>query len=241
VGNVIGEIRDVIDQYGCNFVEFEDDNLTLNRERAIELFDQLKSLGIKWSAPNGLMIGKLDEEILKKMKASGFESFFLPIESGDPDILKLMNKKIDLEHAANIARICVSLKLKVAAAIIIGHPGETRDSFMKTMAYCERLHKIGIRDFAFLMLNTYPGTKVFKDYADANAVSSLTNSDFLGHEEVTLETQDFDTKELNWRMAYANRKFIPKAVSIYHRHRLLFKKILGEKMIQTIKSAVSYR
>ncbi len=167
---VINEIKEAVERFGVNHVEFEDDNLTLDKKRAMDIFEGIKNLRGKngekvvWSAPNGVMINSLDRELIFKMKESGAELIYLPVESGDEKILELMNKgnwRTHLNKTLEVLSYCVEAGIETSAFIIIGYPGEDKASFEKTKKYCQKLVDLGINAITPLVATPYPNTELY--------------------------------------------------------------------------------
>jgi anaerobic magnesium-protoporphyrin IX monomethyl ester cyclase len=168
---VIREIQISIDKLGIDHIEFMDDNLVLRKDRAMEIFNGIKNLQkvngkkIAWSAPNGIMINCMDKELVVAMKESGAEIIYLPLESGDEKILKLMNKphpETHLSKTIEIVRNCVDVGIQASVFVIVGYPGEDRESFEKTLAFCKQLTDIGISAITPLVATPYPNTGLYK-------------------------------------------------------------------------------
>jgi len=89
-GNIIKEIEQAIKQYKIRHVNFEDDNISLDRKRFGQICDLIieRKLNITWSLPNGLRVENIDEEIVKKMKKSGCYRVFVAPESGVQRVVK---------------------------------------------------------------------------------------------------------------------------------------------------------
>ncbi|MHC4122825.1 MAG: B12-binding domain-containing radical SAM protein, partial [Planctomycetota bacterium] len=71
--NVVGEIEFLKKTYGVEHIEIEDDNMTLDKQRAIAICERIKTLNkktkiISWSTPNGIRTDTLDEKLLIKIK-----------------------------------------------------------------------------------------------------------------------------------------------------------------------------
>ncbi|KKT74559.1 MAG: Radical SAM domain protein [Parcubacteria group bacterium GW2011_GWB1_44_7] len=169
---IIREIKIAIERFGVNHIEFEDDNLTLEKDRAMEIFEGIKNLNgrngekIIWSAPNGVMINSLDRELIFKMKDSGAELIYLPVESGDEKILELMNKchyKAHLQKTLEVVSCCREANLKVSAFIIVGYPGEDKESFGKTLDFCKKLVDAGASAVTPLVATPYPNTDLYRE------------------------------------------------------------------------------
>lgn len=167
---VINEIKEAVLKFGVNHVEFEDDNLTLDKNRAMDIFEGIKNLRGKngekiiWSAPNGVMINSLDRELIFKMKESGAKLIYLPVESGDEKILELMNKgnwRTHLKKTLEVLGYSVKAGIETRAFIIIGYPGENKASFEKTKKYCQKLVDLGVDAITPLVATPYPNTELY--------------------------------------------------------------------------------
>lgn len=168
---IVREIQIAVDKFGVDHVEFEDDNLTLQKDRAVEIFDGIKKIRgkngkqIAWSAPNGVMIDSLDRDLVFKMKESGAELLYLPVESGDTKILKAMNKckwETHLDKTLEVLKYCVEAGIETSAFFIVGYPGEDRESFKKTLEFCEKLVDTGISAITPLIATPYPNTELYR-------------------------------------------------------------------------------
>lgn len=169
---ILREVSIAIERFGVDHIEFEDDNLTFEKNRAMGIFEGIKNLKsrdggrIYWSTPNGVMIQSLDKEIIFKMKEAGLELINLPVENGDPDILKLMNKHrydIHLQKTLEVANYCREAGIKeICAFIIVGYPGEDKKSFARTLDFCKKLLDAGVTAITPLVATPYPNTELYR-------------------------------------------------------------------------------
>ena len=104
---VVDEIELLVKKYGVKEIHFEDDNLTLDRERILKICKEIikRKIDIKWTTPNGVAIWTLDEEVLKYIKKSGCYKLCFGIESADPTTQKFIRKGINLEKSKKIILI----------------------------------------------------------------------------------------------------------------------------------------
>jgi magnesium-protoporphyrin IX monomethyl ester (oxidative) cyclase len=146
--NVWQEMLQIMEKYKVFNFEFEDDNLTLIRERAINLFSKMADWNknheqkITFITPNGIRIDTLDKEMLFLMKEAGCKRISLAMEHGDPEMLKLMNKKLSLEKVKEVVRDCKKVGINVFIYFIIGFPGETLAHWKNGIKFARRLKKI---------------------------------------------------------------------------------------------------
>lgn len=160
--NVLAEIDKLIDEYGIKSIEFEDDNLTLDAGRAKAIFEGLISRRIAWSCPNGVRVDSLDAQMIGLMKRSGCNLIHLAVESGDPEMLKIMNKKLSLDQALKVASTCHELGMGMIGFFIVGHPGETEARFRNTLKFVKKLKSLGMPNCGVHIATPYPGTELLK-------------------------------------------------------------------------------
>jgi len=208
--NVLEEIRFLYQRFGVKRIEFEDDNLTLDRDRAAEIFEGVRRLneqgaGIHWNTPNGIRIDTLDEELIRLMKLSGCESIVLALEHGDPEMLRIMNKKLDLDVAYRTIAWCVRHDIpSIVVFVIVGYPGETRKCFEVGWRYLKRIQSLSASiSIAPNIAQPYPGTKLLERcrangyIKDGNIDNFLIRRDIMSTSgTVSITTLDFDAKEV---------------------------------------------
>jgi len=160
--NVLDEIGECIARHGVEEFHIEDDNFTADVPRAKAILRGIIERGykIRWSAPNGLAIWTLDEELLDLMKRSGVSEIVLAFESGSQEVLsKLMHKPLKLEHAVEKVSLVQKANIRHNAFFMIGMPGETMAQIRETIAFVKRLKLEAANLFAFFPL---PGTEAYE-------------------------------------------------------------------------------
>ncbi len=157
--NVLAEIDHLIQTYDIRGLDFEDDNLTAKKIRAMAIFQGIidRKFHLTLNSPSGLAVFALDEQLLDKMKEAGYYSISLAIESGVPEILKLMNKHVDLSKAQRLIKYARSIGLKTKAFFILGYPGETKETMGRTVDYAGEL---GADWCLFFPATPLPGTEM---------------------------------------------------------------------------------
>jgi magnesium-protoporphyrin IX monomethyl ester (oxidative) cyclase len=141
---IVDHIEYVVTKYDVKHISFEDDNLTLDIERARSIFSGIieKNIKITWDAPNGIRADRMDEAFIRLMKKSGCIELIIGVESGDQAVLdKIIDKKLDLNSVIKIAAICKKLKIKTQAFFVIGIPGEKGENIKKTLDFALMLKK----------------------------------------------------------------------------------------------------
>jgi magnesium-protoporphyrin IX monomethyl ester (oxidative) cyclase len=164
--SVLSEIDFLVNQYGIREIHFEDDNLTGDRARAIQIFDGLieRNYGLTWTVPSGMAVSCLDDELLEKMAASGCYSVSLAIENGNQDICtKIMKKPINLAKVKPMVDKIRSLGMDVRGFFILGFPGEGKVDIENTIEFAKSLELDWSHFFVFSPL---PGTEIYQTCID---------------------------------------------------------------------------
>lgn len=152
-------------------VGLEDDTFTADRGRAREISERLirKSLRLKWYCN---VRPDVDLETLRLMKRAGCRLVTAGFESGSQEILDRMNKGLRLETMRRFAADAGKAGLLVHGCIVLGYPGETRQTIRESLAFAREL---GCDSMQFYPLYVYPGTEAF---ARAEAEGLLSTTDY---------------------------------------------------------------
>lgn len=152
---VLDEIAWLKDKYNVRSMIFEEDNFLLDKNRVRKILNGIidRNLVMPWILADAAVF-RLDEDLLKLIRASGCEHISLAIETGSDRILKevIHGKPIDFEHAKKMVRIAKDLGIYVAANFIIGFPSETWDEIRQTIRFAEDLDTDYVRFFAAIPL-----------------------------------------------------------------------------------------
>jgi anaerobic magnesium-protoporphyrin IX monomethyl ester cyclase len=136
---IVDEIESCIKRYNIREVMFYDDTFTLKREHVEAICNEIirRKIKIKWEAPTRLNV--VDENLLRLMKKAGCFRLRYGIESGDPRILKVMNKGISLDLALRVFRLTRKVGIQRFAYFIIGYYSDTEESIRRTIDFAKKL------------------------------------------------------------------------------------------------------
>jgi len=198
---VIGRIRHLMDRYNVGFIAFGDENFGSDRKATYELIRLIKPLDILWQV-GGVRACTLDLELLKAMRDAGCVAIYYGFESGSPEILEVMEKKLRLEHNVKAARWTHEAGLFTIYQLVLGLPGETpstiRDTIEMVKQITEFLPEPPFKRLSPNFIQALPGTPVY-EYARA---SGLIGSTRKQEESYLLSISDVDagddTKFLNF-------------------------------------------
>lgn len=141
--SILEEIRTLRDRYGVNYINFFDE-LTFHGRRQIESFvDKLLKSGIRvfWNADiRADLFTEDDRRLLEKVRGSGCISFGYSLESGSPEILRSMGKRLTVGQFIRQKRILDKVGIKTFTSVVVGYPEETLETLEATFSVCRDLN-----------------------------------------------------------------------------------------------------
>ena len=198
IKNIIEEIEYITNNLVIKHFQFIDDTLTLNKERLKEMCNLIlqKKLDITWEG--WTRANTVDEETLRLMKRAGFVRVSFGIESGNPHILKVIKKGVELDDITRAYKLAKKVGLETRGSVIIGNPDETKKTLWDTLKF---IRKLKYCDQIYLNIATpYPGTKLY-DYAINNekGMRLLTRdfSEYRRYGDAVVEVNDLSSKDLS--------------------------------------------
>ncbi len=160
--NVLAEWQHVVEELGAQEIGVLDDsaNVQVDRlERIADLLIEHRVNHVPWIFVNGIRANLATRELLSKLKQAGLKRTAFGVESGDPDILLSIDKKIDHDTIRQAFKNAKAVGLETIGFFIIGLPGETEQSMDRTIKFACELDPL-IANFS--MMTPYPGTKVYE-------------------------------------------------------------------------------
>lgn len=157
--NVLAEIDELVGRYRVNHIAFEDDTFTLNRERLETICQELiqRRYDLTWYCLS--RVESMDLELARLMRRAGCRMVSFGIESGNPEILQKIHKKISLPAARQAVEACYQAGLRSQCTFILGFPFDTQQTMADTLHFAQELSPtIAI----FFALVPYPGTEMYR-------------------------------------------------------------------------------
>ncbi|MEQ1878728.1 MAG: radical SAM protein [Bdellovibrionia bacterium] len=172
VQDVLKEIKHYIKEYGVNRIEFFDLTAIIDPRWIKEFCQHLidENLGISWSMPSGTRTEALSQDVLELIKQSGCIKLSYPLETGNPKVNKLINKKINYAKSLGSMKNAVKAGIIVKTSIIIGFPFQTWGDILKEYLFAIRLAWIGSRDIVYYNFMPYPGSQIHNELVAAGLI-----------------------------------------------------------------------
>lgn len=172
ISSVLDEFEFITRNFpGVKSIFLEDDTLTANPSRCMELAEGIRERGISipWVANSR---ADVDIEILRALKAAGLRSLCVGFESGSQGVLDSIGKGLTVDRARRFAHDAAEAGVRIHGCFIFGLPGETADTMEETVRFALTLP---LDTAQFYPLMVYPGTECY-DWATRGGY--LTTHDF---------------------------------------------------------------
>ncbi len=152
VESVLDEIETAVHLSDTAFVDFEDENLTLDRIWFLELLNEIqrrfKGLNLELRAMNGLYPPSLDGEVIRTMKDSGFKILNLSLGSTSAAQLKSFKRSNVIKSFDDALMWTEKNNLEAVGYVIAGAPNQTGDGSVKDLLFlAERRVLAGVSIF----------------------------------------------------------------------------------------------
>lgn len=135
--NVLSEIKKRYEE-GYRVFDFEDDNISFNREDFEALLNRLikefPQRDLRLVAMNGISYISLDSELLGLMKRAGFSNLNISLVTAKADVLLRVGRPHTLKKYLEVVKAAHALGLEIVSYQILGLPYETLEDMTATMA-----------------------------------------------------------------------------------------------------------
>lgn len=177
IGNCMEELGMLWDRFSISAFALLDQNFAFSESRVLEFCEALKQSGreYKWYCPNGVRLDSLTAEMVSAMRSAGCYSVAVGIESASPEVLRNMNKSLEIDDIGRGLRMLKEAGIRVTGNFILGFPGENTGELKTTLKYSLA---VAIDKANFSLFVPYPGTKYFNDYIKKRDIESIHWPDF---------------------------------------------------------------
>ena len=229
--NVVAEVEDVVGNFNVDEIYFDDDCLTLNKQRLMKICKEIieRGIDVKWMCQSR---ADVDEELLHIMKKAGCHYIKYGVESGSQEMLNAMKKGITLEQAQKAFALSRKLGIKTQAFFLIGLPWETHQTVMKTIEFAKKLKPDSAQ---FAVVVPHPGTELYDICLEKGWLKHDSWEDF-DCRKALIETPNFSARDAERyrREAYKQFYFRPSYIL-----RTTFKMWNPKEAIRIVRSARS--
>jgi radical SAM superfamily enzyme YgiQ (UPF0313 family) len=216
VKNIIAEIKECVEKYGIHEISFMDSTFTINKKHTLELCEQIsKNFDIIFNIRT--RVDCIDENLLIALKNAGCNRINYGVESGNAEILDMLNKGISIERIKEIVQLTKNVGIDVWAFFMLGNPGDTKQTVKQTVDLALELEPDFIQinrcsplpgTMLHHLCNEEKGCDIWDDYFD-------------------FETEDKDFQMVNTALTPKEvDKLVRKAYRrFYYRPKYIFKRL----------------
>ncbi len=165
--NVLDEIEEVVDRFGVYGFEFSDELTTLRKDRLADFCNGIHERHlerVRWVCSS--TVKQIDYDTAKMIKDAGCSMVMMGVESGSPQILETLNKRITIEEIISAFDATHRAGLHCCACFMIGAPGETPETVQESIRLARRIRPDRL---SLNIVTPYPGTAFYEQYVDKNA------------------------------------------------------------------------
>lgn len=197
--DILGEMYELRDQSGVTAYRFVDD-LFLGVPRVIKAMmapfaTERVGEWAQWDATGRInVLDKVNDAELDRLAANGLREVALGIESGNPRVLRYIDKRIDPGMVQRTVRRLTERGIRVKGYFILGFPGEQRAEMLDTVDLVHELwemtdHLPGSFRASVFEFRPYPGTP---EWGRLMATGNYTVEQLLAYGAVDLTDEGLD-------------------------------------------------
>ncbi len=168
--NVVDEMQEIIDYYGIYEIFDETDEFNGNIKWAKDVCDEIikRNINISWKAQ--MRVDHVDEELVSKLKDSGFWLALFGLESANDRTLKGINKKQTLNQMESALTLMKNKNIKCFGLFMAFNVWEEKgilsyedkEASLNTFRYIKKLLRESKIDlFGWSMTTPYPGSNLY--------------------------------------------------------------------------------
>lgn len=138
VSNVMDELEKLVSM-GVKEIFFKDFTFGVPKKIATDLCKQIieRFPGLSWICSSRVDV--LDKEMLQLLKKAGCHTIQFGVETSSQQLLDKSNKQTSVEQIKYIFNQCKKLGIKTLAHFILGLPGETEESILRTLQLAKEI------------------------------------------------------------------------------------------------------
>jgi radical SAM superfamily enzyme YgiQ (UPF0313 family) len=135
---MLGFLSEIVSRHHYRSIYFDDDTFNLGDIHTLAMCGVMRQIGLPWAAM--CRADTIEMDTWRVMRESGCFGVKIGFESGNQWVVdNIVNKHLDLAHAAEVVRQLKRLGMTVHGTFTYGLPGETPDQMQDTKRYIASL------------------------------------------------------------------------------------------------------
>jgi len=229
--SVINEMQTVKDRYNIDFVTFNDEIFTYDKQRVLDICAGIKQRKIKVPWDCQTRVDLISKDLLHAIKEANCQSINFGVESANQGILNAIGKGTTVQQNAAAIRMAKEAGLSVTVSLVLGYPGETDQTIHQTIDFIKRTEP----DDLYLFLATpFPNTKLRDAIGDLGWKMS---QDWNSYEMQTasFENQGISFDQINkMREVFYNHLYSPTYILKQSVKGTIYSKIMVENALHQL-------
>jgi len=196
ISSVLDELAWIEANLNVKEVFFEDDTFTISKERVLEFCKGYHARGLSTTWSCNARANTLDLETMQAMKKANCRLLIAGYESGVDSILQAIKKGITTDQIRQFAKNARKAGLLVHGDIIIGLPGETKETIEQTRSLIWEV-KPDILQVA--VASPFPGTEFYNWCKDNEYLLTSDPNEYLddsGHQKAIISYPALSNEEM---------------------------------------------
>lgn len=163
---IVEQVRILVNDYKVNAVTFAEDNFFVDLKRIEKLCKGFieNNFNINWVSDIRIdRVNQLSDEFMLLLKKSGCVKLFIGAESGDEEVLSLIDKKINVSDNYKAAEKLARHKIVTDFFVVVGFPGDPEKDLKETLKMISDIKALyPDHQFTPLIFTPYPGIPLMK-------------------------------------------------------------------------------
>lgn len=202
--NVVAEFK-YLKSLGVRNVWLVDDLYTVNRKRVQEICDLMvkEKLDMSWSCQ--ARVDCVDELTLQKMKEAGCKLISYGVESGNPRVLQIIKKKLDMNKARETMALTKKVGIETRCFFMMGFPTETKEEIEDTLKFALELNPTFI---TYSISTPLPNTELWDMLQGKLDYQTWSQFNSFGSDKLVYVPDGITQDELTALWKKAHRQFL---------------------------------
>lgn len=196
--SILEEIALLQRNYNINYINFADELFMSSKDRVHSACEEFVRSGIKFKWNCNGRLNCADAETLNVMKRSGCVRINYGIEAIDNDVLRNMNKCLDVETIVKGIENTLKEEIDIGYNVIFGNIGDNKETIKKGVEFLLKYNTCEYRTIR--PVTPYPGTDLYKmaiknkliDGVEDFYENKCVNSDLMSVNFTSLSDEEFD-------------------------------------------------
>ncbi len=198
--NVVDEMEHLVRDLGVRYILLRDPMFSFNQRRVHAICDEIVHRGLEFEWKCETRVDFLKAPTLRAMAAAGCTGVNFGVESADVEIQKSVGRApIDQEKFRQTIALCRELGIDTFAFFIIGLPGDTVTSILKTIRFAIDLEPTWVQ---FTAASPFIGTKL-REWAIEQGLTAPDQYAYISSHTVQMGNDNLSERDVQVLLKFA--------------------------------------